>query len=88
MGVSERVLVMSCFTFIFHLFREFSLNFYRNRCMGELFSKLELSCSIVLAQLNFTLVKHCNNAELAWAPGSVILGEQFCLFRPLASSRC
>lgn len=65
MGASERILVMSCFTFIFHLFKEFSLNFYRNRCMGEFVSKLELPRSIVLVQLNFTLVQHCNNAKLA-----------------------
>lgn len=67
--------MMSCFRFVFHLLKEFSLNFYRNRCMGEFFNEFELPCSIMLVQLNFTLAKHCNNIKLARAPPSVILGE-------------
>lgn len=79
--------MMSRFRFIFHLLKEFSLCFSKNRCLGEFFRDAELPCSVMLMQLDFTLTKHCNKAELARASQSVILGETVELLRPLLSSR-
>lgn len=87
MRVSEILPMMSCFKFIFHLLKAFSLRFYKNRCVGEFFSEAELPCSIMLMQLNFTLARHCNKAKLARPSQSVIFRGELIAVQASLSSR-